>query len=442
MKKGFTMIEMLAVFTLLGILILITLPQITSLLKKGNNESYEEFKNDIYTATEAYIVDKRIMISNGSSINIYLIDVINDGYLKSTLVNPNTNNKIIDETYTRIIVSKDNNGVLSYQLLEADSTTCSISKNETWVFDYTGNVQNFNVPCDGKYKIELWGAQGGNSTAQGGKGSYTVGTIMLNKALNIYLYVGGAGSSTKAGVAQNINGGYNGGGATGGQACCNRIYGSGGGATDIRLVSGEWNNLKSLASRIMVAAGGGGSYSGSNDVVASNAGGSGGALIGKSGTQSGGTNATYCYGLGGTQLAGGKVTTNCYYQANYATLNLSSFGIGGGDTGSRTGGGGGYYGGSSSGHIASAGGGSSYISGYTGSIAIKSESDLSPRTDSHDTVCNTNTTDVVCSYHYSNYIFKDTNMIDGDSSMPNKNGNGNTTGNLGNGYAKITYLGK
>ena len=34
--------------------------------------------------------------------------------------------------------------------------------------------------------------------------------------------------------------------------------GGGGGATDVRLTPGEWNNFDSLKSRIMVAAGGGG----------------------------------------------------------------------------------------------------------------------------------------------------------------------------------------
>ncbi|MBD9085354.1 prepilin-type N-terminal cleavage/methylation domain-containing protein, partial [bacterium] len=45
MKKGFTMIELLAVFTLTGIILLISFPQITSLLKKSNEEEYQTFLN-------------------------------------------------------------------------------------------------------------------------------------------------------------------------------------------------------------------------------------------------------------------------------------------------------------------------------------------------------------------------------------------------------------
>ena len=52
------------------------------------------------------------------------------------------------------------------------------------------------------------------------------------------------------------NGGYNGGGKTLQYTGGNTYYGSGGGATDVRLVGGSWDTTTSLISRIMVAAGG------------------------------------------------------------------------------------------------------------------------------------------------------------------------------------------
>lgn len=106
----------------------------------------------------------------------------------------------------------------------------------SWEFDYTGNVQNFVVPYKAVYKIELYGAQGGNiDSTQGGNGSYVVGTITMNKNEKLSIYIGG----------QN---GYNGGGNG------NTYQAVGGGATDIRLGEDTTEN------RIIVAAGGGGSY--------------------------------------------------------------------------------------------------------------------------------------------------------------------------------------
>jgi hypothetical protein len=68
-------------------------------------------------------------------------------------------------------------------------------------FDYIGNYQTFVAPVSGTYNLELWGAQGGNTShnAVGGKGAYSKGNVFLNKDQIIYVYVGG----------QN---GYNGGG--------------------------------------------------------------------------------------------------------------------------------------------------------------------------------------------------------------------------------------
>ena len=36
---------------------------------------------------------------------------------------------------------------------------CKYTPGDEWLFDYTGDEQDFIVPCDGEYKIELYGAQ-------------------------------------------------------------------------------------------------------------------------------------------------------------------------------------------------------------------------------------------------------------------------------------------
>ena len=119
MKRGFTMIELLAVFTLLGIIVLFTMPQITSMLKKGNDKSYEQFKKTVYIATESYVVEKKISIANGSSTNVYVKDLMNEGFLKSTLVNPNNNKKVSELTTARVLVKKNSDGILSFEYFES-----------------------------------------------------------------------------------------------------------------------------------------------------------------------------------------------------------------------------------------------------------------------------------------------------------------------------------
>lgn len=87
-----------------------------------------------------------------------------------------------------------------------------------------GSLSKIVIPDSGWYKIELWGAQGGNGT--GGLGAYTSGIIHLNSGDVLYYHKG-------------------------------MMTPDGGESTDIRLVDGGYDELNSYETRIMVAAGGG-----------------------------------------------------------------------------------------------------------------------------------------------------------------------------------------
>lgn len=286
-------------------------------------------------------------------------------------------------------------------------------------YSYTGDVQIFEAPISGIYKIELWGAQGGNTTltgypGTGGAGAYTVGTISLNKDYKLYIYVGGKGTNGRNERTTTLNaGGYNGGGSNGSLDAAST---AGGGATDIRLVKGiAWNDFDSLKSRIMVAGAGGGSG-------ISNVGAPGGLNTGIYGT---------LYGGNGTQTFGGIAGTG---YSNDSGAKAGQFGIGGNSGYFVTGAGGsGYYGGGGGNHYTPStsgggGGGSSFISGAGGCNAIAESSTQSNIT--HTNQAN----------HYSGLVFKNTNMISGDKYIPSYDGMTTMIGNTGNGYAKITKI--
>ena len=228
---------------------------------------------------------------------------------------------------------------------------------EVETFSYTGASQTFTAEDTAKYKIELWGASGGdgygyntcgtNLTSKAGCGAYTTGTISLKEGTVLYVYVGGKGTyGSGSNRYGGRTGGFNGGGDGG-----NASSGSGGGATDIRLVN--TSNTEGLESRIMVAAGGGGT----DDVgsVSSNdgSGGAGGTLTSEGAYVSGRLVIDYAatqFPFNNTQLGIGK------------SVSVST------DSG---GAGGGYFGGLVSNNANGGGsGGSSYISGYHGCIAL------------------------------------------------------------------------
>ena len=73
-------------------------------------------------------------------------------------------------------------------------------------FDYTGNYEEYIVPVTGQYRLEVWGAQGGNaSLTNGGKGGYSTGIVTLEKGTILYIYVGEQPSNSLGG----FNGGRN-----------------------------------------------------------------------------------------------------------------------------------------------------------------------------------------------------------------------------------------
>lgn len=286
-------------------------------------------------------------------------------------------------------------------------------------FDYTGSVQTTTL-TPGRYKLECWGAQGGNSNqsngtyGNGGKGGYSTGILNVSTNTTIYITVGGQGQN---GVLNTRTaGGFNGGGDGDGTSNFG-VGGGGGGASDISLMSPVFshssyfiNNIRdtnSLLSRIIVAGGGGSAgYDVSNNAAN---GGAGGGTTGQDGL----SNRVY-HGTGGKQTTFG--TGGSSEEPNRYSVQ-AKFGCGASASNSTDvapGGGGGWYGGGL--HCDSAGGGSGYV--YTPTTASN-----------YPSGCLLN----------SAYYLSNAQTIAGNQSFSSPTG-GTETGHSGNGYVRITKL--
>lgn len=63
--------------------------------------------------------------------------------------------------------------ISSALMFSSKGITSKAADDVEWVYNYTGNVQSWTAPYDGKYKLEVWGAKGGNAGyLPGGKGGY------------------------------------------------------------------------------------------------------------------------------------------------------------------------------------------------------------------------------------------------------------------------------
>jgi len=469
-KKGFTLIELIVVMSIIGILVLLAMPKFIGQTKQAKytklisntkqlenaSERYYMNKNDwprltdipytsaqitdfaqkIYDTTGKEVIldpdgeyydvnydklstyisvpdDKAYYIIQNPIGNVYALEGLSDtGKNRTQELNQPVTNVILNKVYDAIFIG----GNISLTAVIEPST--AVNKNVTWtssnlsvatvnsigvvtgiangtatitattqdggfnanciitvfptvtnqLFAYTGNSQTFTVPVTGQYKLEAWGAKGGNSikyTSQsGGQGGYTSGTVTLQSGTTLYIYVGSMGGNGGiSGDSTSDNGGYNGGGnLLSGQ---NPHGAPGGGATDFRLVDGTWNDTNGLQKRILIAGGGGGANT-RDDGYGSGKGGAGGGLIGESGVtgnqDSTGLSYGYYYGSGGTQTTGG--TTQGLKNGVLTSTYVSGF-FGMSGPNAQSSGGGGYYGGGTSSH-GGAGGGSSFVTGYTG----------------------------------------------------------------------------
>ena len=97
----------------------------------------------------------------------------------------------------------------------ASTTPSNLAINDIINCSYSGSKKSITLPA-GKYKLQVWGAQGGyrSNSSYGGKGGYSIGTITLNEKTTVYVYAGGAGGSgtTNAGSSVLVAGGFKGGG--------------------------------------------------------------------------------------------------------------------------------------------------------------------------------------------------------------------------------------
>ena len=298
-------------------------------------------------------------------------------------------------------------------------------------------TKSYVASKSGTYKLEVWGAQGGNvrngsTITNGGYGGYTTSIVTLTQGDTLFITLGGHPDDiiTSSTPSAYIDGGYNGGGR--GIGCSGTTCGaSGGGATHIALNSGLLTTFSSNENRpnlLIVAAGGGGAGHENVGYV----GGSAGGYVGSTGTSRSGGNPSAQAGQGGTQSSGG-------YGAPYGSTGgySGTFGKGAdaGNTATNSwagaGGGAGLYGGGSgNAYGASGGGGSSYTKSTLNNKAMycykcTENGDSNTYTIStYGTTTHENERDTIsCPYGYSeNPISK--------------------CAKSGNGYARITYLGE
>ncbi len=105
MKKGFTLIEMLGIITVLAIVLLVTFPVLNNSLKKMKENATNNFTNNLKSSAETYIELNRKNFEDldkpGTEITFTIQDLYDANLLKGKIENINSNDSI------KVIVGTD-----------------------------------------------------------------------------------------------------------------------------------------------------------------------------------------------------------------------------------------------------------------------------------------------------------------------------------------------
>ena len=109
MKKGFTLVELLAVIIILGLLTIIAIPSIVGILNNEKENISDSMKNIIINASSLYIEDNSGVYPKVNN-NVYCIkleSLVNDNRLSNPLKDPVTNKEIDLNKYVKVSIIND-----------------------------------------------------------------------------------------------------------------------------------------------------------------------------------------------------------------------------------------------------------------------------------------------------------------------------------------------
>ena len=128
MKKGFTLVELLAVITILALLALLTATAITKIVKDSKGDLYNTQIVLIKSAAQMWGSDNMDKLpSAGNCSYITLEDLKNEGYMDSNVINPKNKEQMSNNLQIKISTTTTTAGRLKteYEVDPEDVDGCS-----------------------------------------------------------------------------------------------------------------------------------------------------------------------------------------------------------------------------------------------------------------------------------------------------------------------------
>lgn len=140
-KKGFTLVELLGVVVILSIILIIAIPNITSVMERSKRDNYIADAKKLITLVEYEI--RKGTVNKPSSTEIYAITL---GYLKTMDLNGSLSGKEYDKDESYVIIARKNDYLTYYvNLVEKDEDN-----------EYTGIILASSEELDGNDRYKTY----------------------------------------------------------------------------------------------------------------------------------------------------------------------------------------------------------------------------------------------------------------------------------------------
>lgn len=114
MKKGFTLVELMAVILIIGLLCVFAIPAVVNQVGKKSEEVDQVTRDIIFAAAELYVNDQNIVVPNCGDITIQTL--IDGGYLDKSSTTYASGNEIPTNRIIKVI--KDSYQQNEYSLVK------------------------------------------------------------------------------------------------------------------------------------------------------------------------------------------------------------------------------------------------------------------------------------------------------------------------------------